>query len=353
MIVTLALLVAVLIPGIGTRVNGAQRWLRYGPMSLQPSELAKIALPLFVCRWLVRYRQKHLGAFLLSFPVVLPIALVAGLVILEPDLGTAIFLVAGAGAALFVGGWPLRSFFVSAAVALPALVTFVSLRPYQIRRLTGFIASWTDPSETPYQIAQSLLSLGAGGLTGSGLGKGWQKLSFLPEANTDFVFAVAGEELGLIGTLSLVAVWVGLYATGIRLLGRLNRTSFGYIVGFTLLTQLVLQAALNVAVVTGTAPSKGIPHPLISYGGSNLVVSLLSLGIIVSVSSNSEVGLRRAQPSGSRKSETHRKPKRRIPITENRLDDLSKNWDPDDDFPNTLDESAIPNPQSAISTDHP
>lgn len=134
------------------------------------------------------------------------------------------------------------------------------------------------------------MSLGAGGITGVGLGKGWQKLSFLPEANTDFVFAVIGEELGLVGTLGLAAVWIGLYVFGLRLLRHQPRDSFAYIAGFTLLTQLVLQAALNVAVVTAMVPPKGIPHPLLSYGGSNLVVSIVSLGIVLSLSRESAAG---------------------------------------------------------------
>jgi cell division protein FtsW len=160
----------------------------------------------------------------------------------------------------------------------------VSLKPYQMQRISGFLAAWTDLSQAPYQLQQSLMSLGAGGVTGVGIGRGWQKLSFLPEANTDFVFAVVGEELGLIGTLGLIAVWIGLYIAGLRTLRHLPRTGFEYAAGFTLLTQLVLQAALNVAVVTAMVPPKGIPHPLLSYGGSNLVVSIVSLGIVLSLS---------------------------------------------------------------------
>ncbi|MDB5386289.1 MAG: cell cycle protein, partial [Planctomycetaceae bacterium] len=149
--------------------------------------------------------------------------------------------------------------------------------------IIGFIDTWTDLSQAPYQIQQSLATLGAGGAWGVGLGRGWQKLSFLPEANTDFVFAVIGEELGLLGTLSVVALWGGLLFFGLRLLSRLQRGGFERIVGLTLLMQLVFQAALNIAVVTALVPPKGISHPLISCGGSNLVVSLMSLGIIVSL----------------------------------------------------------------------
>jgi cell division protein FtsW len=286
-VATLGLLVLVLVPGIGTRVNGAQRWLRYGSLSMQPSELAKIALPLMVCRLAVR-RRDHLREWIGgTLPIVWPVLLVVPLVAAEPDLGTALFLAAGSGIVLFVVGWPIRNFLIGGAAVVGAFACLVSLKPYQMQRISGFLAAWSDMREAPYQLQQSLMSLGTGGLMGVGLGRGWQKLSFLPEANTDFVFAVVGEELGLVGALGLVAVWCGLYLTGVRLLRPLPRRSFEYVAGFTLLTQLVFQAALNVAVVTAMVPPKGIPHPLLSYGGSNLVVSIVSLGIVLSLSRES------------------------------------------------------------------
>jgi cell division protein FtsW len=158
------------------------------------------------------------------------------------------------------------------------------MKPYQQRRITGFLESWANFEDAPYQLKQSLVTLGTGGLHGVGLGRGWQKLSFLPEANTDFVFAVIGEELGLIGTISLVALWCGLYLAGLRMLGQLDRQRFAFLASFTLLTQLTAQALLNVAVVTAMVPPKGISHPLISAGGSNLVASLLAIGIVISLS---------------------------------------------------------------------
>lgn len=276
-----ALLILVLIPGVGAKVNGARRWLRWSGLSLQPSELAKIALPLMLARTLSANRERLRGIVLGTVPVLVTIAVVVPLVAMEPDLGTALFLTLGAATALFVGGWPIRNFLLGAAAAIPAAVLLVTIKPYQRKRITGFIAAWTDLSEAPYQLQQSLVSLGVGGPWGVGIGKGWQKLSFLPEANTDFVFAVVGEELGLIGSLGLVAVWLALYVTGLRLVGSLPAGSFERIASFTLLTQVVLQAALNVAVVTAMVPPKGIPHPLLSYGGSNLVVSLVSLALVL------------------------------------------------------------------------
>ncbi|HUG89958.1 MAG TPA: putative lipid II flippase FtsW [Planctomycetaceae bacterium] len=280
---TVFLLAVVLIPGVGTRVNGAQRWLRFGPLSLQPSELATIALPLMLCRLADSRRQRWQRFFAGTLPVVWPILVVVPLVLVEPDLGTAALLTLGATIALFVAGWPLRHLLLAAVLAVPAAGLLVAFRPYQVQRITGFLAAWSDAGEAPYQLTQSLVSLGEGGLFGVGLGKGWQKLSFLPEANTDFVFAVVGEELGLAGTLGLVAVWAGLFVAGLRLIAPLPRNSFASAAAFTLLVQLVLQAVVNMAVVTALVPPKGIPLPLISYGGSDLLAGLASIGIVLSL----------------------------------------------------------------------
>jgi cell division protein FtsW len=287
-IVTLGLLAAVLVPGVGARINGAQRWFRWGALSCQPSELAKIALPLCLCAMLERHRS--LVRTWLVGPVLfaLPIVLIVPLVLIEPDLGTAVFVATGGALALFVGGWPLRNFILGASASIPLVVWLVQRRAYQMQRVSGLLAAWSDWTEAPYQLQQSLVTMGAGGVWGVGLGKGWQKLSFLPEANTDFVFAVIGEELGLVGAIGLIAVWGGLYMAGLRLLRRLPHDSFEYMAGFTLLSQLVLQAALNIAVVTALVPPKGIPHPLISYGGSNLVVSMVSIGLIAGLARRSK-----------------------------------------------------------------
>jgi cell division protein FtsW len=279
----LVLLVAVLIPGVGTKVKGARRWLRIAGVSVQPSELAKIVLPLWTCL-LITTRQADLrhwwrGTVSLLWPTLLLVPLV----LVEPDLGTAAFLSLGTVIALYLGGWPATRFALGLLLLLPASMGLWLLKPYQIQRITGFVETWQDLDAAPYQIRQSLVTMGTGGWWGTGLGQGWQKLSFLPEANTDFVFAVIGEELGLSGTLGLVAIWCGLYLSGIRLLSDHGPRSFEFLAGATLLTQLVLQAIFNIAVVTALVPPKGISHPLISAGGSNLVVSLLILGIVWSL----------------------------------------------------------------------
>ena len=286
--VTVILLILVLVPGIGVRVKGAQRWIRVPGMSAQPSELAKIAVPLMMC-WIVDRNRHRLTSWISgTVPFLLPILIAVPLVLIEPDLGTAVFLLASATLVLFAGGWPLRNFLLGLGICIPVACGALAMKPYQQRRIAGFLESWANFEEAPYQLKQSLVTLGAGGLHGVGLGRGWQKLSFLPEANTDFVFAVIGEELGLIGTLSLIALWCGLYLAGLRMLIHLNHRRFAFLAGFTLLTQLTAQALLNIAVVTAMVPPKGISHPLISAGGSNLVASLLAIGIVFSLSREEE-----------------------------------------------------------------
>ncbi len=278
------LLLAVLTPGIGSRVNGAQRWLRVGGMSLQPSELGRIVLPIIAAKLLTDLRNT-VGFSLRTIPrTLLPLALVLPLVAVEPDLGATVFLATGYVIALFIGGWPLRYFIGSAVLAVPAAVSLLALKSYQMKRITGFMAAWKDLSTAPWQIRQSLMSLGSGGLEGTGIGGGWQKLSYLPEANTDFVFAVIGEELGLAGTLTVIVIWMGVLLTGRAVLRPLRRDSFEWILGTTLVIQIVLQALANVAVVTAMVPPKGVPHPFISYGGTNLLVNVVAVGLVVGLS---------------------------------------------------------------------
>lgn len=282
---TVLLLTAVLIPGVGTKVNGAQRWLRLGGFSMQPSELAKITLPLFLARLAVNRREKLRRIFTGTLPFALPAGLAVALVVLEPDLGTTLFLAGSSALVLFLAGWPIRNFVLGIGCSTAAVIFLVTATRYQLQRITGFVSVWTDFSGSDaWQLKQSLITLGAGGYWGVGLGRGHQKLSFLPESNTDFVFAVAGEELGLAGTVGLVALWCGVFWAGLQLFRRFRPNCFCAVAGVTLLTQLVGQALLNAAVVTALVPTTGIPHPLVSYGGSSLVVSVVSLGIIVSLS---------------------------------------------------------------------
>ncbi|MFV0444781.1 MAG: FtsW/RodA/SpoVE family cell cycle protein [Planctomycetaceae bacterium] len=287
--VVVVLLALVLIPGLGVSVKGARRWLRLGGYSLQPSELAKVVLPLVICRISADGAWRRQAWWRSLLTMILPVSATVGLVVIEPDLGTALFLVVMTGGALYFSGWPLRRFVWLGLAVVPMLAGAVALRPYQLARVRGFLAAWQDFHLAPYQLRQSLTTLGSGGLFGAGLGQGQQKLSFLPEANTDFVFAVIGEELGLLGTVGVILLWGALFGLGVRLLSQRLRGSFEHAAGMTLLCGLVLQAALNMAVVLALVPPKGISLPLISYGGSSLVTSLLTIGIILSLSRGDSV----------------------------------------------------------------
>ncbi len=282
----IALLVIVLIPGIGTQVNGARRWLRLGSISLQPSELAKITVVLLVSAIVQRHRALGKSWWQTTMSVAIVTSVPAGLTFLQPDLGTALFLVVASALVLWMSGCPLQYFVAAGVSAVPLALSLVILKPYQWQRIQGFLATWSDASQAPYQVKQSLTSLGVGGLQGVGLGSGLQKLSFLPEANTDFVFAVIGEELGLVGTLGVVTLWITLLICGFHMIRILKTGSPERIVATTLLTLLALQSIINMAVVTALAPPKGISHPLVSYGGSSLLSSLIGIGIVLSLCRN-------------------------------------------------------------------
>jgi cell division protein FtsW len=229
-----------------------------------------------------------------------PPLVVSGLVLIEPDFGTALFLMAIAVLMLFLAGVPLWHMLAGVATAVPAVGFLVIAQPYRTKRVFQFLEGWSDPDAAPYQVQQSLVALGSGGLWGTGLGQGWQKLGFLPEANTDFVFAVVGEELGLVGTLAVLALWGTLLVCGVRLARGTGSDRFAYLAALGLVCQSVFQAALNVAVVTGSLPPKGISLPFISAGGSNLVISLVSVGIVLGMTRAENRGLK-IEDRGSKK----------------------------------------------------
>ena len=203
---TVALLIAVLIPGVGVRGGGAVRWLRVAGVSVQPAELAKLAVPLALAFGPVPPRRVGVGSLRRVFGA-WPAVLCVGLIAAEPDLSTAVTVLGGAGLTCWLRGWPAWPFLAAGFAALPAAAATLWLRPYQWARVTGFAASLLDPGAAPYQVRQGAVAIGGGGVWGCGLGRGWQKLSFLPEADDDFAFAVVGEELGLVGTGGLLALW--------------------------------------------------------------------------------------------------------------------------------------------------
>lgn len=287
-VVGLGLLVLVLVPGIGSQVKGSRRWLRLAGISLQPSEFMKPAVALFLAVGMEHYWARRHSFIRGTATLLVPVGIAVALVVIEPDLGASVFLIMSTLLALFIRGWPIGRLVAIGAAIAPVASIWLALKPYQLRRLQGFLATWTDFEQAPYQVQQSLTTLGVGGVAGTGLGEGTQKLSFLPEANTDFVFSVVGEELGLVGTVGVATMWLSVLWSGYRVIRPLRRDSWQYTLGFVLICQLVAQAAVNVAVTTAMLPPKGIAHPLLSYGGSSLCTSLLSIGILMSISRDSE-----------------------------------------------------------------
>jgi cell division protein FtsW len=277
-----ALLALVLAPSFGAEVNGARRWLRLGGWSVQPSELAKLAV---IC-YLARYVARHAGRIGDFWRGLLPPLLISGtivaLVLAEPDLGTAVVIAALTLVLLFVGRARLSHLGGLVLAAVPALVILIAASPYRRQRLLAFLDPWEDPQASGFQIVQSFLAIGSGRVGGLGLGESRQKLLFLPEPHTDFIYSVIGEELGLIGCLAVLILFVLFVWRGLVIARRAEEPFIRSLaVGIT--AMIGLQALLNMAVVTGLLPTKGLTLPFLSYGGSSLVVDLAAVGILLAI----------------------------------------------------------------------
>ena len=282
----IVLLVVVLVPGIGVRAGGAARWLRAGPVGLQPAELAKLALILYLGAWLGG-RRDAIAKPALLVPFFVVTAVLAGLVVAEPDLGTAIVIVAIALTMYFVAGARLRVFASLAGLAGVCALAVALAQPYRLSRLTTFLDPWSDPRGTGFQTIQSLYGLALGGLFGEGLGAGREKFGFLPAPYTDSIFSVLGDELGLAGTLAVIVLFFVLGYRGISIALR-ARDATGALLAAGITTWLVLQAWVNMAVVASLVPMTGITLPFISYGGSSLCVGLIAVGILLNVGQQGE-----------------------------------------------------------------
>lgn len=275
-------LVLTLIPGIGVKVNGAQRWIGLGALRIQPSEFAKIGMVLLLAKYFSD-QQRLISSLVKGF--LLPsifIGCVCGLILLQPDFGTC-FLCGTVGAILmFQAGVSLRWLLPVAGLAVSVFSVLVYFDPVRIRRVTSFLDVEANANDSAYQLWQGMLAFGVGGVEGVGLGMGRQQMYFLPEAHTDFIFPVIGEELGLVATLAiLIAFFILFFSVGIKLrqVARLHE----YILAMGSLLFVVLQAIINMGVVTGCLPTKGMSLPFISYGGSNLVVTFIFVGLIINV----------------------------------------------------------------------
>jgi cell division protein FtsW len=297
----------VLVPGLGEEVNGARRWFDFGPVSFQPSELLKLSVPLALAhlmatRW-ARVRRGDVSALLLP---ALPLLGVVGLAVaLGPDLETALLVVAIGGVVLYASGLPLR--LVAGLSVLGCALGAVGVAQANFRQ--GRIAAWLDPASDPsnfgYQTRQGFLALGSGGNWGVGLGRGRGKWLYVPNAHTDFIYAILGEELGLLGTLSVLLLFVGVAVAGV-LAARRAPDPFGRLIATAITTWLLLQAALNIGSVVGLFPVTGVTLPLVSFGGSSLLVTMAGIGVLLSVA-------RAGTSAGGPRSE---KPRTEKPVTE-------------------------------------
>jgi cell division protein FtsW len=305
----LALLFLVLLPGVGYEVNGARRWIRFGVLNLQVSEPARLCFIIYLSGYLVRHNKDLRERFrgFLKPMIVLSIACAA--LLAEPDFGAAIVLLATAMTMLFVAGARVRDFLIFFATGTVAMAFLAVTSPYRMQRLTGFLDPWADPYNSGFQLTQSLIAIGRGEWFGVGLGNSVQKLFYLPEAHTDFVFAVYAEEFGLAGSFVLIALFAALlwriFRLGIRAIE--SDRSFEAYLAIGIGTWLGLQAFINLGVNMGILPTKGLTLPLISYGRSSLIVTMMALGMLLRIHHElvvdaSQPNRRRRKPAAGRRS---------------------------------------------------
>ena len=286
LLLSIVLLVLVLIPGVGATVGGAKRWLRLPGVSVQPAEIAKFTWVVYLAYSLAKKREK-VATFSVGFlPHLLLAGLLVGLCMGEPDFGSSVELLVLLFILLFAAGTKLSYLVGSVLLALPMAWAAVAHSPYRWARIRAFLDPWAHRHDIGYQVAQSLISVGSGGLFGVGLGESKQKLFFLPEAHTDFIFSIIGEELGLLGALLTIALYAVVVWRGTRAALRASET-FGTYLGLGLTALLGVQAAVNMSVAMGMLPTKGLTLPFVSYGGCSLVVSMAAAGVLLSLSAAS------------------------------------------------------------------
>lgn len=283
MIVTIILLVLVLVPGLGRVVNGARRWLGFGAFYLQPSEIAKLSMVLFCAASLAVSQDKIMSFKKGLLPHLAMLGLIFGLILKEPDLGTALAISGTVFVLLFAAGAKVSHLSSLGLVGVLGIIGAIIAEPYRLRRLLAFSNPWADPLDTGYHIIQSLYALGSGGLFGVGLGRSREKFLYLPEPHTDFIFAILGEELGFIGTVSVLLLFFLFAWRGLKV-AIAAPDIYGSLLAAGLTTMIVMQALMNIAVVTASMPVTGIPLPFISFGGSALIFTLCGVGMLLNIS---------------------------------------------------------------------
>lgn len=285
LIVCLFMLLIVLIPGIGRSVNGSRRWLAFGPIGIQVSEMAKLTMIFYLSGYLVR-QQKAVSESILGFikPMMI-LGVVSVLLLLEPDFGATVVISGTVMALLFLAGVKLRYYIGLMLLVICALALLAVSSPYRVARLTAFLDPWADQYNSGYQLTQSLIAFGRGGWFGSGLGESIQKLLYLPEAHTDFLFAVLAEELGLFGILVVMALYSILVIRGLTIgyTAHTQERLFASFTAYGLTFWLALQAAINMGVNAGLLPTKGLTLPLLSYGGASMVINCVVIALLLRI----------------------------------------------------------------------
>jgi cell division protein FtsW len=303
LVVTLILLAMVLHPATGTTAGGASRWLSLGAVSVQPSEMAKLVVILAVAS-IMAGSMRHLGETVLwAIPLLVVVGLVSVLILLQPDLGTMMVLALSVMCMLFVAGVRLQLLALSTVLFTGVGMALIYFAEYRNKRFLAFLDPWADPQNTGYQIIQSLIALGSGHLFGVGLGASRQKWNYVPNAHTDFIFSILGEELGLMGELLVLMLFGALLWAGVRIALRAPDT-FGRLLAGGITAWFGVQALVNLGAVTGVLPITGVPLPFMSYGGSSLVVSLVAVGMLFAVGRASVPAAAKAGPrsAGTRRS---------------------------------------------------
>ena len=277
-----SLLVLILVSGFGHASGGALRWFRWRGFTFQPSEFARFALVVYMAYSLFK-KQDRIRAFSIGFvPHVVVLGVFVALIFMQPDFGSVVILCAVTWLMLYVGGVPLLHLLSGMLAILPVLYCLLAGAPYRIKRIMAFIDPWQHPSDEGYQIVHSLMAFGSGGLWGAGIGKGCQKLFYLPEPHTDFIFSVVGEELGLIGVLGILVLYGMILWRGVAI-ARQAGDYFGSILATGLTVSISLQVWVNMAVTLGLLPTKGLTLPFLSYGGTSLLMSMATIGVLMNI----------------------------------------------------------------------
>ena len=281
LLISVILLVLVLL--VGSEINGSRSWFKIGPFGFQPSEIAKLALIIFTSKYLEKNNSLVTDIKKGIFPILLIIFLFFALIMLEPDFGTGMVIVLSLMMLIFVSGVKLKFFGVLGALGLLGISGLIVIAPYRLKRIISFLNPWSDPLGSGYQIIQSLYAIGPSGLLGLGFGNSIQKQFYLPEPQTDFIFAIIAEEFGIVGVTVIIVLFALLFYCIVKISLKQNNLFAKYLV-FGLGVQIILQALLNLCVVTGLIPVTGVTLPFFSYGGSSLLVSMISIGIILNIS---------------------------------------------------------------------